>query len=206
MTRNKQQNEQIRIESQKKILIASRKLFAERGFDNCSISDIARQVEMSQGNIYWYFHSKEELFKAVLLEGFEALSKLMINVATETGSSLEKIELFLENFMAFMKDQGGNEFLSVVINFMALRGTSRFSDVNLSTEQIGAGYHQNLNAVFLQGQTEGYFQKGIDPNLLSTFLFSFINGLMLMYPNEWKDIPNNDLKKAVFRLLGTVER
>jgi hypothetical protein len=59
-----------------------------------------------------------------------------------------------------------------------------------------------LNSIFAQGQAEGVIMPDIDPNLLSTFFFSFINGLMLMYPQEWKDIPYESIRDAVLRLLG----
>jgi AcrR family transcriptional regulator len=41
---------------------------------------------MSQGNVYWYFSSKEELLKAVLADGFETLGALMQQAAIEAGA------------------------------------------------------------------------------------------------------------------------
>jgi AcrR family transcriptional regulator len=202
MVRSKTQNDQIRAESREKILSTARRLFAERGYDGCNVSDIARKAEMSQGNIYWYFSSKEELFKAVLAEGFETLGVLMAEAAAGSGTGLEKLNFFLDRFMTLMKEQGGDEFVTIVTTFVAQGGVRRFAEFGLSTHQIGAGYHQLLNAIFSQGQAEGTFKSDVDPNLLSTFFFSFVNGLMLMYPDEWKSIPDDVIRSAILRLLG----
>jgi AcrR family transcriptional regulator len=202
MPRRKEQTEQIRAESRQKIVRTARRLFAEKGYDGCNVSDIARAAGMSQGNIYWYFPSKKEVYTAVLGEGFQALGAVMAAAAAGTGSAVEKLDEFLENFMTLMKEDGGDEFVAIVVTLMAQSGVQRMAEFGLSTHQIGAGYHQSLNAIFAQGQSEGVFPSDVDANLLSTFFFSFINGLMLMYPDEWKTIPVEVIRQAVLRLLG----
>jgi TetR/AcrR family transcriptional regulator, fatty acid metabolism regulator protein len=206
MPRKKEQTDQIRAESREKILSTARRLFAEKGYDGCNVSDIARDAGMSQGNIYWYFSSKKEIYTAVLAEGFGALGAVMAEAASGTSSAAEKLDLFLGNFTNLMKEQGGEEFVSIAVTLIAQGGIQRLSEFGLSTNQIGAGYHQYLNAIFAQGQAEGVFMPGIDPNLLSTFFFSFINGLMFMYPDEWKNIPDEVIRAAVLRLVETNPR
>lgn len=202
MPKTKEQTEQIRAESREKILSTARCLFAGKGYDGCNVSDIAREAGMSQGNIYWYFASKQEIYMAVLGEGFAGLGAVMAEAAVGQGSALEKLDAFLGNFFTLVKEQGGEEFVSIVVTLMSQGGIQRMAQFGLSTHQIGAGYHQSLNAIFAQGQAEGVFMPGINPNLLSTFFFSFINGLMLMYPDEWKDIPEEVIRQAVLRLVG----
>ncbi len=202
MPRNKIQSEQIRAESREKILSTARRLFAEQGYDGCNISDIACQAGMSQGNIYWYFPSKEELFKAVLVEGFNTLEAVIAEAVSHPGTGIEKLDFFLERFNTLLKEQGGKEFLSIVGTLIIQGGVSRLSELGFSTGQIGTGYQRSLNVIFAQGQVEGLFLPGIDPNLLSIFFFSFINGLILVYPDEWKDIPYELIREAMLRLLG----
>jgi AcrR family transcriptional regulator len=202
MPRTKIQTEQIRAESRAKIIVTARRLFAERGFDGCNVSDIAKQAGMSQGNIYWHFASKDELFRAVLVEGFQAIGATMTEAATSAGSGLEKFNRFLDAFLALTREEGGDEFVMIMLTFLGQGGAGKFAEFGISTEKLGADYHQALNAIFAQGQAEGAFQPGIDPNLLTTFFFSFINGLMLMYPLQWKDIPVELIREALLRLLG----
>lgn len=202
MPRNKIQTEQIRAESREKILATAQRLFAEQGYEGTNVSDIAREAGMSQGNIYWYFPSKKDIFKAILEEGFTNLGTVLAEAATYAGTAEAKFDHFLDHFFSVMREKGGQEFISIIVTLIAQGGVQRFADFGLSTAQIGAGYHQSLNAIFSAGQEEGIFPAEIDPNLLSTFFFSFSNGLMLMYPDEWKQIPQDYLRQAIVRMLG----
>jgi AcrR family transcriptional regulator len=204
MPRSKQQAEQIRAESRARIIDTARRLFAEKGYDGCNVSDIARQAGMSQGNIYWHFPSKEALFQAVLMEGFQALAATMSEAAAGPGSGLEKFDRFLDRFLDLCRNEGGDEFVIINITAIAQGGVARFAEFGISTEQIGAEYHQALNTIFAQGQAEGTFRSDLDPNLLTTFLFSFTNGLMLMYPMQWKAIPIGEVRAAILRLVGSL--
>ena len=57
------------------ILEAAKKVFADDGFDNANLDDIAARCELSKGSLYYYFASKEELFLSVLEEGFQKFSQ-----------------------------------------------------------------------------------------------------------------------------------
>ncbi len=48
------------------IIDAAEKLFFEKGYDNVSINDIAKEVELNRATIYLYFENKEALCFAVL--------------------------------------------------------------------------------------------------------------------------------------------
>ncbi len=49
------------------IMKTALKLFAKKGFYNTTIADIAKEMGMSVGNMYNYFHSKESLAKELLM-------------------------------------------------------------------------------------------------------------------------------------------
>jgi AcrR family transcriptional regulator len=204
--RSKVQSEQIRAESREQILATARRLFAERGYDGCRVSDIASQSGMSQGNIYWYFPSKEALLKAVLADGFETLGGLMAEVASSPGSSDEKLDELIARYIAFAREQGGNEFITILVTLTAQGGVERFQELGFDMPQIGLGYHQSVNAILAQAQAEGVILQEIDPNALSTFFFAFFNGLMFTYGKDWMEIPDEVIRKTVLRLLGGGER
>lgn len=206
MPRNKDQSEQMREESRQKILATAQRLFAERGYDGCSVSEIAQEAGMSQGNIYWYFQSKSELLAAVLAEGFHVLGGAFAQAAMEGETGAEKLARFLDRFDDLMRDRGGQEFITIVMTLIAQGGIRRFAELGLSTQEIGASYHSSLDAIIARAQQEGAVMQGVEPNLLATFLFSFINGLVMMYPDEWQRIPPEQIRSAAMRLLGGNDR
>ncbi len=48
------------------ILVAAKNAFAEKGFDGASMQDLARAAQMSAGNFYRYFASKNALIEALI--------------------------------------------------------------------------------------------------------------------------------------------
>ena len=54
-------------ERKQEILNAAIEVFAKKGYEKTSISDIAQTINVAQGLCYRYFSSKEELFDAALM-------------------------------------------------------------------------------------------------------------------------------------------
>lgn len=72
------------IEKRRRILDAAAKIFAEKGYAEAKLSDIADEVDTYAGSIYYYFDSREHLVKAVLAESMRRMSDSVV-------SSLEKL-------------------------------------------------------------------------------------------------------------------
>ncbi len=67
MTGAPSKREQLREERRQQIIDAALAVFTQKGFHAANVSDVAAQAGVSQGTIYWYFESKEELLMAALL-------------------------------------------------------------------------------------------------------------------------------------------
>lgn len=202
MPRNKEQAEQIRSESRAKIVATARRLFAERGFDRCSVSDIAREAGMSQGNIYWYFPSKEALLRAVLAEVFEALEALFAEALAMPGSGRERLIALIDRYLQLGRGGGGAEASAIINTLIAQGASTRLTDLGFDAEQIVGGYHQALGSLIAQAQAEGALAPGNDPALLTMFYFAFFNGLPMTYREQADAIPGEVLREAMLRLLG----
>ncbi|MFW5434886.1 TetR/AcrR family transcriptional regulator [Paenibacillus apiarius] len=53
-------------ETKNKLIDSALKVFSEKGFDSSTTKDIAREAKVTDGLIYHYFNSKEELLWAIL--------------------------------------------------------------------------------------------------------------------------------------------
>lgn len=65
MGRSKELNEKMKQEMKMKIINTAISYFAVNGLNGTKISDIAKKANISQGLLYHYFSSKEELYKEV---------------------------------------------------------------------------------------------------------------------------------------------
>jgi len=105
MPRTKEQFEEIRKSSKQKILDAALEVFAKEGYHSSTVGAIAKKAGISQGLMYNYFKSKEELLNELMIgmmenmmaeflpikPGEKVTRKVMINMINEG------IDLVLEN-------------------------------------------------------------------------------------------------------------
>jgi AcrR family transcriptional regulator len=199
MPRSKELSEQMRAQSRERIIKAARQLFAERGYFKCKVSDIAQRAEMSQGNVYWYFRSKQELLQAVLAQGFQTLEQMTQEIAEGDGSGLEKLNDLLIRTLALYDEQG--DFNRILMSLMAHGGSDFMLELGFDMRDIGRRYHTNLIQVFMQARAEGWVID-IDPNMLVMLYFGLFNGLIITYAQDWKTLPEDVLQQATLRMLG----
>lgn len=52
----------------REILVAARDLFVKKGYEQTSVNDILKIVDIAKGTFYYYFASKEEVLEAIILD------------------------------------------------------------------------------------------------------------------------------------------
>ncbi|HKK47104.1 MAG TPA: TetR/AcrR family transcriptional regulator [Balneolaceae bacterium] len=101
--KTEEQLEKIRQERSQSIIQAALKLFAEEGFANTTVSQIAREADISKGLIYNYFNGKEHLLRAVIQEGFKKMP-----LDFETPKTKKEAKLRLEQVLSDLQESAVN--------------------------------------------------------------------------------------------------
>ncbi len=198
--RSQELSQEMRAQSRQALIAAARRLFAERGYFNCRISDIARQAEMSQGNMYLYFPSKEALLKAVLAEAFESLGAVMAQAAAGAGTARQKLDALVDGLLAYAGES--SEFTAIMLSLMGHSSGNMIARLGFDMSQIGLGYTQSVLSILAQGQAEGIIAASLDPLALTMMFFGLFNGLNLVYGPDWLALPPETIRAGIFRLLG----
>lgn len=99
--RTKKQFQDIREERKQQILDAALVVFSKNGYYKASISQIAKEAQISKGLLYNYFHNKEELLTEVMSDGIQYLlraysEKTENNAKTELKRMIEKSFDFMD--------------------------------------------------------------------------------------------------------------
>lgn len=85
------------------IIEAAEKLFFSRGYDNVSMDDIARDVELNKATLYLYFKNKEALFFVIVLRGVKILAALVQENADKAPTGAEKLWEIGHAYFSFVK-------------------------------------------------------------------------------------------------------
>lgn len=93
------------------------RLFAQRGYYNTTMPDIAHALGMSVGNLYNYFESKEDLAKEVMLTVSQWVGERLRRVNELDVDFKEKIRLLVRSFfeIALEEPELINYFLRVFL-------------------------------------------------------------------------------------------
>ena len=71
-SRNKQAREPAQKVARRRVIMeAAAALYAEAAFEQITIASVAKRAGLAKGTVYLYFHTKEEIFLALLIDALE---------------------------------------------------------------------------------------------------------------------------------------
>lgn len=88
----------------RKIFDAALRVFAERGFHNTTMDDIAQTSEVAKGTLYRYFSSKDDLLEQLLRATSRELVSRFSAAFGNDKDILEQIEAFIRSWLAFIEE------------------------------------------------------------------------------------------------------
>jgi TetR/AcrR family fatty acid metabolism transcriptional regulator len=154
------------------ILRAAIKVFAQKGYFNSKVADIAKEAGIADGTVYLYFKSKEEILHSVFdraMEEFIAEGKREIAEIEEADKRLQRIaQLHLEKL-------GADRDLAIVFQ-VELRGSTKFME-----EFSGGGFAEYLEIIqktIQEGQKTGVFRKDLRPITAAKILYGALDEMV----------------------------
>jgi TetR/AcrR family fatty acid metabolism transcriptional regulator len=155
------------------ILQAAERVFAQKGYQEATVADVAREAKVSEATIYEYFPSKEELL--FLIPGATARrgKEKLEHVLQFIRSSADKIRAFVFDHLNFY--QNHPDYASVAM--LILKSNRKFLETEAYKDV------QELSRVLFQiikeGMVSGEFRSGIDPYLIRSAILGTIEHLVI---------------------------
>ncbi len=192
-------------ERKKEIVDTAAKIFEDKGYENTSISDIVKSINVAQGTFYYYFKSKEGLIEPVVeFIMNKSLAEVEAIINTEKPA-LEKIRLVILNRMKFLVEK------EKMVGFIWGRKN------NFMFEKFKSYAIPKVLPVFkkliLQGEREGVLKVDYPDETIKIMVITFFD--LFMYYREKKDKENitreefleklNAIENILKRLLGIGE-
>lgn len=101
------------LETRQRILEHALEMFSEKGYDNVTIEEIAKQAGVSKGTFYVHFAAKYDIFIEKFKE-FDAYYTAFVEEIPAHWTAGEKILRFYEMQMIFLRDTVGFDLLRTV--------------------------------------------------------------------------------------------
>ena len=169
--RTAEQSGKIREERRSQILDAALDAFAQKGFHDTKVSEIAARAGVSQGTVYWYFKSKEELFRAVFKDRVEVMFQPIFATAFDESLSPAGRILGISRGLLELTAEH-DEIVYVFIQTLATREVA-----NLVTYDLGRYYRDILDILTPLFEADGHPQ----PLGAAKIYAAVLDGLMVRH-------------------------
>ena len=176
------------------ILRSAIKVFAQKGYFNSKVADIAGEAGIADGTVYLYFKSKEEILHSVFdraMEEFIAEGRREIAVIESAENRLRKIaELHLERLSA-------DRDLAIVFQ-VELRGSTKFME-----EFSGGSFAEYLDLIrqtIDEGQKQGIFRKDLKPITAAKILYGALDEMVTNWILSKREYPLAPMADEVLKI------
>jgi TetR/AcrR family fatty acid metabolism transcriptional regulator len=144
-------------------------VFAERGFFNSQVADVAREAGVAAGTVYLYFRSKDDLLVSI----FE---RTMSEAIAEGRAALAQVDDPIERLRRIarlhLERVSRDRDLAVVFQ-VELRQSTKFME-RFSATQLRE-YLGIIRDIIADGQTRGLVRPGINPTVATKVLFGALD-------------------------------
>lgn len=154
------------------ILRAASSVFAEKGYFNSKVADIAKAAGVADGTVYLYFKNKDDILHSLFdraMEEFIADGRRELGLLTKPEDKLRRIaELHLERL-------GADREMAIVFQ-VELRGSIKFMQ-----EFSAAGFSEYLDIIrntIAEGQKSGAFRSDIKPVVAAKIFYGALDEMV----------------------------
>lgn len=175
------------------VLQSAAKIFFAKGFHATSIEDVARDVGMLKGSLYYYIKSKDDLLFQLLLAGIEDGDTFIAGQIEPDGDPLEQLERAIRAQIDYII-QNRVPFGLFLHEFDSLSGKRQHKLISVMSR-----YNNRFVELVKRGQAQGKLMEG-EPWLIVNGMLGMCNWLYRWYDQDEVQDPER-IKDIFVRLL-----
>ncbi|MDT9000733.1 TetR/AcrR family transcriptional regulator [Paucibacter sp. APW11] len=148
------------------ILRVGRQVFAERGYERATTTEIAKQLGISEATVFTYFHSKRELCMRVIGDWYDEIIDAIETGLPREAPVREQLEFVVHTHLRLFLIQGTG-LCALVLSEGRTKG-QEFGDAFVELQRR---YTAPLMELLARGQAQGVVRQDIPLRLLRSLVF-----------------------------------
>ncbi|HEY9118019.1 MAG TPA: TetR/AcrR family transcriptional regulator [Roseivirga sp.] len=167
------------MEVRDKIVEKASELMLQYGIRTVTMDDISRDLGISKKTIYQYFKDKKDLINTITELHLDIEKTRFESTASDSADSVQELILISQCLRASMQDMKMN-ILNELQKFYP-EAWKMYEDFKKNTMMC------SITRVIMKGQTEGYFRRELDPELMAIVRMEQVQSFILnqnLYPKE----------------------
>jgi AcrR family transcriptional regulator len=200
-----------KINKEKNIIDAAEKVFAQFGFKNARMEEVAKVASITKVTLYAYFKSKENLYMAITHNALTKLSTKCDECVLKTAhhKGIESVQSIMEGFMDFCEEN--YLYSEVLLDYFSLVRSAEDQKLTEATKESPYfqkvqelhNYPFKLTALQIRrGIEDGSISSHIDPNISTLYGWTAAVGYVKVSAasggnsSPFFKVKMSDLKKA----------
>lgn len=198
VARNQELNRQMKDARKESILTSALELFAKKGLAATKINDICVATGMSQGLMYHYYKSKEEIFTELIANAFERLNAACLWLEKQPVPPLQKIEMAISNILRDIKENKNHANYHLLV-FQASISEAIPEEAKLIIKNKKDIPYKIIARIIKHGQEDGSIKKH-NPEEMALVFWTLIKGLSVNKVAQGKKYktPGSDILMSLF--------
>ena len=162
-----------------RILASALSLFARKGYDRTTFTDIAARLKMTKGAVYWHFASKEALLVALVEEMLAKFQRQLEHLMPKDELTFPAVaETMVSNADWIVRDAKGTAF------FLLMRTQVRWGNESMAktreallSSNVTGPYHAFIQAI-RNDIAAGRVRKDVNPVSVASVCIAIWDGLV----------------------------
>lgn len=182
-----------RDEVREQLVQAARQVFVRYGYKKTALDDIAREARKGKSTIYYYFKSKDDIFKAVIDAEAEIRAKTIDDQISIIEDPQQKLKTYIYVRMLTLQKVGNyyeaikNDLLDNLYFVNSLRTNHFDAEINLVKELLLEGIEKEVYTIQ-------------NPELTAKTIVTLLQGFEV--PLILKNLSDEELQKSVDEMLN----
>jgi TetR/AcrR family transcriptional regulator, fatty acid metabolism regulator protein len=164
-----------------RILRAAIDVFAEHGYFNAKVAQIAKAAGVADGTIYLYFDGKED----ILITIFREHTRNYLQSLERSLANINRPEERLRTAIHHHLEALGRDRSLAIVSQVELRHSLKF--MSLFSQEEVADYLNVIRTIVEKGQEEGAFRRNVHPQLVAKAVFGVLDELVTSWILSEKD-------------------
>jgi len=156
------------------ILAEAARLFADSGYENSAMADVAARLGLSKAAIYHYFRTKQDIYDAIIIETLTALGQAVAEAVASADGPAERLRAFMLAHARYLEAHHA-EFVAMLIGYSGMSPVFRDDAARLRDD-----YEHLLRRLIAEGVAQGVF-RDLDQAATGRAILSMLNWMARWY-------------------------
>jgi TetR/AcrR family transcriptional regulator, fatty acid metabolism regulator protein len=171
------------------ILEAAIRVFAEKGYHEARVGDIAEEAGVAYGLLYHYFGSKDEVLETIFRETWQMMLETVRSVEQADESAREQLRKVAAVVLRSWKRTP--DLIRVLI-----KEVTRNQKYQREMHEVGQAFSA-LERIVRRGQEEGEFRTDLDSRLAAWILYGALDEFLTGWALEQLPDSEEDVEEAI---------